>query len=754
MNSTKITKFFTMVFVVFFAGLPSFVCAGTVTAQHSTLEGSIGLPVNLAYEPNFYVVSDPTGTFGLGLRPYASLGGTFLDVKVDGAGSLAVNQNPGWNTLSLNASSGTATMNMGLEAGLDIEFIAFGDTLSGSLFPDYSPDWAFYDSKPFSTYLLNNSVTLSGEVSQNLVSVNTLDALTIWFGIVIPDWLAGINLNIDGVADLSQNVKGAGISTSAGEISSEGQTLAANVSGGNYQLQNIQETWNDTATLSLGLGAGMSADLLWGVVSVDLVNFGDVTLISASQNYSVTSGSISAVNFNLSSYSVSASAGSNGSISPNGSTSYSMGQSQQFTATPNAGYIVGTWTLDGSTVQNGGVNYTLQNIQNGHTLNVTFSTAPVGPTALTGGASGIGTTSAILNGSVNPNGKSTTAYFQWGTSTSYGHNIPTTPLNCGSGTTKLGVSVNSLTGLNPNTTYHYQIVANNSVGTTYGGDQVFTTTQAGSVPTATTGGASSIGTTSATLNGNVNPNGLSTTWYFEWGTTTGYGNSIPNPALTAGSGNNGIGVSVQSLTGLNPNTTYHYQLVANNGDGTVYGGDQKFTTASIGSPPSVTTGSPSGVATASATVSGTVNPNGLNATAYFEWGTNTAYGNLTPNPVFNVGNGNNNVGVGAQLINLNPSTTYHYQLVASNIVGTVYGGDQTFISSALIVQPAFVNTNGMFAFSCDAIIGRAYQVQYKTNLTQATWLNLGSPVTATNGIISVSDSMTNSQRFYRIVLMP
>src|ERR1700722_14231591 len=180
--------------------------AGTVIVQHSTLEGSIGLPVNFTYDPGWYVVTDPFNVISLGVRPHASLGGTFLDVKCNGAANLAANQNPGWNTLSLVANSGTATMNLGLTAGLDLELIAFGDTVTGSLFPDQTPVWGFFDNRSYSSYLLNNPVTLSGTISHGLVSINTLDALTIEFGIVIPSWLAGINLNVNADVTLSQTI--------------------------------------------------------------------------------------------------------------------------------------------------------------------------------------------------------------------------------------------------------------------------------------------------------------------------------------------------------------------------------------------------------------------------------------------------------------------------------------------------------------------------------------------------------------------
>ena len=102
------------------------------------------------------------------------------------------------------------------------------------------------------------------------------------------------------MANLDQTIQGANINTSAGAISSEGQSLNVYTSGTSYQLQNVQETWSDSATLSLGLGADMSADLLWDVLSVQLVDFGNVTLISASQTYQLQSSAISTVSFDLS----------------------------------------------------------------------------------------------------------------------------------------------------------------------------------------------------------------------------------------------------------------------------------------------------------------------------------------------------------------------------------------------------------------------------------------------------------------------
>jgi hypothetical protein len=747
---------------VFFVGLLGLLLLGGGVEQTAyaqtvtipTLEGTIGSPVDFAYTPDFFVVMDPTQTIGFGMQPYLTVGGTLLDVKCNGAGVLAVTQNPGWNTLSLNPSSGTATMNFGPTAGLNVEFIAFGDTISGSLNINQLPnngDLGFYATTNFSSYLLNTPVTLSSTISPNLVSINTLDALTVWFGIVIPDWLANINLDINADATLGQTVSGNSISTSAGDIGASGQTLAVDISGTSYQLQDIQETWLDKADLSFGLGADLSAGLLWGALNVQLVNFGSVPLINWSTTYPLTSESTS-IQFNLTSHNVTASSGSDGSISPSGTSSYSSGASQQFTATPNTGYTVGGWYVDGSLVQNGGATYTLSDIQNNHTISVTFPSVGSGPTALTGGASSIGTTSANLNGSVNPNGLTTTAYFEWGTSTSYGNNTWAPPGNCGRGTTKIGVGPFYIDGLNPNTTYHFQLVAINSAGTKYGGDQTFTTQIQGSAPTVLTGVASGIGTTSAFMNGSVNPNGWATTAYFEWGTSTAYGNTVPNPQFNEGSGNNKIGTSAE-LTGLSPNTTYHCQLVAVNSVGTTYGGDQTFTTTGL--LPTLTTGAASGISATTAFMNGSVNPNGLTTTAYFEWGTNTAYGNTIPDPSFNTGNGNANIGVSVELTGLSPNTTYHYQLLGTNTVGLAYGGDQVFTTVGLpvppVLGPILLLPNGAAQVTLTGSIGQSYIILASTNFVNWVTLTNGTLTSVTEQFVDFS--ATNFYcRFYRAAL--
>src|SRR5205814_10506520 len=90
------------------------------------------------------------------------------------------------------------------------------------------------------------------------------------------------------------------------------------------------------------------------------------------------------------------------------------------------------------------------------------------------------------------------------------------------------------------------------------------------VPTiVTTNAATSVTSSSATLNGMVNPNGLSTNVHFEYGTTTGYGSSTTGQDFS-GSTTQPV---TETITGLSPDTTYHFRLVGTNNDGTSFGYD-------------------------------------------------------------------------------------------------------------------------------------------------------------------------------------
>ena len=152
------------------------------------------------------------------------------------------------------------------------------------------------------------------------------------------------------------------------------------------------------------------------------------------------------------------------------------------------------------------------------------------PAVTTSAASSVGSTSATLNGKVDPNGRSTTYLFEWGTTTSYGSK--TSSSSAGSGESAHVTATKGISGLKPGTTYHFRIVATSDAGTTKGADQAFTTQ---APPTVSTGQAGSIGPTSATVGGTVNPNGRSTTWYVEFGTSASYGSKTSTRSAGSGS---------------------------------------------------------------------------------------------------------------------------------------------------------------------------------------------------------------------------
>jgi phosphodiesterase/alkaline phosphatase D-like protein len=224
---------------------------------------------------------------------------------------------------------------------------------------------------------------------------------------------------------------------------------------------------------------------------------------------------------------------------------------------------------------------------------------------------------------------------------------------------------------------------------------------AAGAPTATTGDASGLTDTQASLAGTVNPQGELTSYAFQYGTTTAYGQQT---ALTsAGSGTADTPVRAD-LAGLTAGTTYHYRVIATNASGTTVGADRTFrTTGTAPAPPpapSATTGG-ADVSGASATLSGSVNPNGVASSYYFEFGTTANYGQQTPPQ--SAGSGSSAVSVSGSLSGLAANATYHYRLVAVGPNGAVsIGSDRTFTTAGsattrlgLFGQTAFADQNGV-----------------------------------------------------------
>jgi len=380
----------------------------------------------------------------------------------------------------------------------------------------------------------------------------------------------------------------------------------------------------------------------------------------------------------------------NGTVNPNGaSTTYHFdyGTSASYgssTGTGNAGAGTSAVTVNATLASLSAsttYHYRLVAANSTGTTNgsdLTFTTPAGGPSApavTVLAATGITTTGAQLNGTVNPNGAAATYHFEYGTSTSYGSS--TGASSAGSGTSAVSVNA-ALSGLTAGTTYHFRLVASGSGGTANGGDMTFATLNAPNAPLVVVSAASGITATSAQLNGTVNPNGIATTYRFEYGLSGNYGSSTQ--PVSAGSGTSAVSASV-TVSGLAPGTVYHCRLVASSNAGTSNGSDVTFSTlpsSPAAALPAVSTVAASQVTSTGALLSGTVDPNGFNTTYHFEYGLTASYGSSTPTQ--SVGSGNDPVNVTAPVTCPKAGTLYHFRVAATNSGGTVYGGDVTFIS--------------------------------------------------------------------------
>jgi uncharacterized delta-60 repeat protein len=289
-----------------------------------------------------------------------------------------------------------------------------------------------------------------------------------------------------------------------------------------------------------------------------------------------------------------------------------------------------------------------------------FSTT-LAPTSITATSTGF---TAIFNGVVHPNNRSTSVSFEYGTDTTYGHTVAAEqgPLTINTGT---NVS-RRMTGLNLNTSYHYRVVATNCLGTTYGADQICT-----ALPTVTTTAVSNVSFNYASSGGYVTDEGGAAVAARGvcWSTSPG-----PTTADNTSSDGMGTGAFTSSLTGLDPATTYYVRAYAANIAGTSYGGEESFTTdATL---PSVTTDGVTSIGISTATSGGEVTDDG-GATVTARgvcWSTNswpTIADNITSD---GMGKGS----FTSSLTGLAQDQTYYLRAYASNDKGVVYGNQVSF----------------------------------------------------------------------------
>ncbi len=202
--------------------------------------------------------------------------------------------------------------------------------------------------------------------------------------------------------------------------------------------------------------------------------------------------------------------------------------------------------------------------------------------------------------------------------------------------------------------------------------------------------ATGITGTTANVSGSVNPGGVPVTGCrFEYGLSTSYGTNAPCSPAPPLRGNTAIPVT----TGLEvqPDETYHYRLAAVNANGTEHGEDETFQTPAL--EPTLQSESASALRQTSVTLDASINPNNQATAYHFEYGLTTAYGTILPAPDASVGSGYGNAHVAQELTGLQPGTTYHFRVIATNATspqGGTGGPDQTFTTPPL--QPPVLST--------------------------------------------------------------
>jgi hypothetical protein len=337
---------------------------------------------------------------------------------------------------------------------------------------------------------------------------------------------------------------------------------------------------------------------------------------------------------------------------------------------------------------------------------VSFTTMREKPIVTTEAGTSNGSTEATLSAEIRPGNLDTKYHFEYGTEApAYGNGAPIPDADAGTSPTTVSQTID---GLEPGKTYHYRVVATNSVGTSEGPDQTFITPPL--EPVVTLESATNITKTTATLSGSINPEGYETAYRFRYAALNPNcilqdfkfgecGTDVPIPDGDVGNGSRAVPVMV-TLTGLSPATTYAYVLYATRGGSVVSGSPYpEFTTLPLA--PGITPQPVADLSMTSAVGVGLINPQGGDTTYHFEYGPTASYGAVSPN--VDAGSGRENLLVSGVLVDLQPATEYHYRIVAVNAGGPTDGPDETFLTYAPYATAPEALTAGTSALAATSV---------------------------------------------------
>jgi len=303
---------------------------------------------------------------------------------------------------------------------------------------------------------------------------------------------------------------------------------------------------------------------------------------------------------------------------------------------------------------------------------ISFSTMPpavaeLNTTEITGNTAG----TAVSGGNITSDGGSGVSVrgICWATTAN-----PTTSNNKTTNGAGTGIFTANMTGLSPGSSYHVRAYATNSVGTAYGNDVSFTATPV--TPTLTTAAITSPTRTTAVSGGDITTNGGAsvTARGVCWSTSSG-------PVATGQHtlDGTGSGTFISNISGLSPSTTYYVRAYATNTAGTSYGNERSFTTSPV-QVPSVTTSAVTDVTLITAISGGSITDD--NGAPIIEKGVcwNTA-GNPTTSDLYTT-NGAGSGSFSSNITGLTAGTAYYVRAYARNSLGTGYGTQLRFSTSA------------------------------------------------------------------------
>lgn len=234
----------------------------------------------------------------------------------------------------------------------------------------------------------------------------------------------------------------------------------------------------------------------------------------------------------------------------------------------------------------------------------------------------------------------------------------------------------TLTGLSPLTTYHVRAYATNALGTSYGNELSFTTTDLATpgptVPVVGTSSSSITGSTTASSGGYVSNDGGSpvTARGVCWGTAQN-----PTLADTCSADGAGVGFFASTVTGLSGcGVVYYVRAYATNGTGTGYGNQA---TVSTGLLPVVTTATVTDVGYHTATAGGTIADDG--GCPITQKGIAWSWSPTPTSPQTSEGPGG--APFASSLTGLYANRTYYVRAYATNSVGTTYGAQEVFTTA-------------------------------------------------------------------------